>query len=487
MCRKYFISLFAILSLLTSNFAHAQSPAEILRQNAEAARTAVEEATRIGSQNKDEIERLRSLIEALLSQSEADRRANQYRTENRGPEAARSDAVEIGEQATAAAENLTNPEKQAELDRALGEDLRTRMAECATGMRSRWESLLEQEGGAQISEIEAAIQECSPDDVREMLDELKEQQRRALDAWGQCRDVLISTGEFDPASIPVNPGGFARGEVSDDLKRRLQQIGQDVADLEDSARNCGSNLNDLFDQIQNQEDSAAAMAMMMNFAASACMGSGGNPWVCGSLFAMAFLMSLFSDGGGDGDGDGGSDGTGQRGNGQNVGGTGPKTTPPGDDPNGDCNPAIEQCGNSVTDDSDIILGGCDPATENCVTCRKDGGTAMVCPVDGTDARFDVSLLANEAGEATTEAQMSNDQREALGILKSVIAGTSENNVTICGASAAGGLTSSGIVIETDTHFLVFPTVSIGNNLALQVEQERQPNDGRNNASDICGQ
>lgn len=486
MFAKKFLGTICIFAMLMADISHAQSPVEVLRQNSEAAKSAFEEARRVGNQNREEIERLRTLIETLLSQNEAENRANQYRPENRGPEAAKADATEIGERATDATENLTNPDKQTVLDKALGENLRKRMAGCATGMKARWDGLLQHEGGAQISEIEAAIQECSPDEVREILTALKAQQRRALDAWGQCRDVLISAGEFDPSAIPVNPGGLARGEDRDDLKKQLEQIKQDVVGLEESARNCGSNLNDLFDQIQNQEDSAAAMAMMMNFAASACMGSGGNPYVCGSLFAMAFLMSLFSDGGGDGDGDGESDGTGQKGDGQSVGGTGPRKNPPGDDPDGECNPAIERCSDSVIGDTDVILGGCDPKTEKCSSCRKDGDTVMICPVDGADARFDVSLLADKAGNATTEAQMSNAQKEALGILKSVIAGTSQNSITVCGASEARGLASSGIVIETDTHFLLFPTVSIGDNLALRVEEERSPVNGRNNASAICG-
>lgn len=476
MLAKRLLSTTIILQLSLTNVSYAQSPLEIIRDNAEATKSAVEEARQIGTQNRDEIERLRSLIEALLSQNEAARRADQYKPENRGPDAAKADAVEMGEKADAAADNLTNPDKQADLDRALGEDLRKRMAECATGMKSRWESLLQKEGGAQISEIEAAIQECSPDDVRTMLEELKEQQRRALDAWGQCRDVLVSTGKVDTSSIPLNPSGLARGETTEDFKKRLEQIKQDVEGLEESARNCGSNLTDLFEQIQNQEDSAAAMATMMNFAASACMGSGGNPWVCGSLFAIALLMSLFSDGGGDGDGDGESDGTGQKGNGQNVGGTGPQTTPPGNVPDGTCDPTTEECGDEVVTTQDVIPGDCDPNDANCAECRQDGTTAMICSLSGKEARFDVTALADSDGVATTEATLSSEQSEALAILKSVIARTSDAKLTVCGpiTTARGDLASGGLVLENDNQFFLFPTVQDGEKLLLQVEQERSP-------------
>lgn len=69
---------------------------------------------------------------------------------------------------------------------------------------------------------------------------------------------------------------------------------KEVTECIDSARRAGEQ----FDSAMN------SMAIMMNMAASMCAASGGNPYVCGTLFVLAMLSSLFQKGGGDGDGKG---------------------------------------------------------------------------------------------------------------------------------------------------------------------------------------
>lgn len=69
---------------------------------------------------------------------------------------------------------------------------------------------------------------------------------------------------------------------------------KEITECIDSARRAGEQ----FDSAMN------SMALMMNMAASMCAASGGNPYVCGTLFVLAMLSSLFQKGGGDGDGKG---------------------------------------------------------------------------------------------------------------------------------------------------------------------------------------
>ena len=73
-----------------------------------------------------------------------------------------------------------------------------------------------------------------------------------------------------------------------------KSLPKDAAECIDAARRAGEQ----FDSAMN------SMAIMMNMAASMCAASGGNPYVCGTLFVLAMLSSLFQKGGGDGDGKG---------------------------------------------------------------------------------------------------------------------------------------------------------------------------------------
>mgnify|MGYP003673755773 CR=1 FL=1 len=246
-------------------------------------------------------------IVALRAEREADRRAQTLSTPE-GQQQARESAAVIEEKIPDAL-NVLNQVP----DEHLPNGLKERMIGCAGKLQSVSKDVLENNLDFSAQDFEG----CSPQEVRELLKELDEIKRQTQDAWAQCRNAVLSTGKVSSSSLPAEIFGVARGESesNETLTENLKVLKDQLADAGDEVNNCADQLSDLYDQALNQENAVAAMAMMMNFAATACAQSGGNPYVCGAVFLFAILASLFSDGGGDGDGDGKSDGDGIEGDG----------------------------------------------------------------------------------------------------------------------------------------------------------------------------
>ncbi|MGH1355271.1 MAG: hypothetical protein ACRBBS_09350 [Thalassovita sp.] len=265
-------------------------------------------------------------IVALRAEREADRRAQTLSTPE-GQQQARESAAVIEEKLPDAVNVLDQVP-----DEHLPNGLKERMIGCAGKLQSVSKDVLDNNLDFSAQDFEG----CSPQEVRELLKELDEVKRQTQEAWAQCRDAVLSTGKVSSSSLPSDIFGVARGEneSNETLTENLKVLKDQLADAGDEVKDCADQLSNLYDQALNQENAAAAMAVMMNFAATVCASSGGNPYVCGAAFLVAILASLFSDGGGDGDGDGKSDGDGVEGDGTSdvAGVSGGKGTGPGPQP-----------------------------------------------------------------------------------------------------------------------------------------------------------
>lgn len=372
---------FSIASLVWQPLVvHAETPLEALERSGSVISSDIGELSR-------ELRDTKALLKAILAVVEKDQRVAKYSGES-GKARAKGQAEELEPRAEDAVENVLGNDR---LDKTIGKDLRERLLSCAQAIKSNGDAMLEAAAAGGAGAAAALLGDCPPDEAQRLLGELEKQRQQSLETWNQCRDTLLRTGDVLPTAIPRDPIGIARDGGSENLRKQIEKAQNDIQGLGKDIEDCGKALGDAFDQIQDQEDAAAAMAMMMNFAATACMSSGGNPYVCGAMFLIAILSSLFSDGGGDGDGDGNSDGTSEAGDGTVASGTGPKKGPP--DPN-----AINQPQADPNSWGNVLDGKFKCSTE---------GTALECEQVETGTIVSIDHMRIRGGEASlTDAQKS---------------------------------------------------------------------------------
>lgn len=451
MFAKRLVVAIAIYTYLIPTLAFSQSRAEQTQALAQ-------RAADLATENKRALGEISKFMQVILASNEEKRRTGQYvdGTGKVQDQLAKSDADEISVKAEAAENNL-NDQK---LDRALTPELRKRLAECTGTLKKEFGELMEKDPKPSLSEIQAAVASCDSAEVQKILDDLEEQRRQTLDAWGECRDTLISSGNFDPKSISIDPSQLARGKATDDVKKQIEDLKKQTEGLSDQALACRDRMSDLFEDLQNQEDSAAAMASMMNFAATACMSSGGNPYVCGALFLVAILASLFSSGSGDGDGDGESDGTGQKGDGNNMAGSGPRTN------SGD-SPAVSSTASDTTgSDATAIPSDCEGA--NCsVICKPVASSdVMECSANGTSFRIDPSKIALNNTTVVEDIQsLSLDKKKALSLLRSKAQRSTAVKLEFCAPNSRNDI-PSGLIVSDGTMFYPMTLVEINDSLSL---------------------
>lgn len=424
------VSIFA-LSVMGVAPAAAQTPLSGVLETLEQQSVANEELTAT-------LEGIASLLATQVALTEGDRRAQRYTAGAEGTEGAREAAGELTPRVEGAVDFISDPSNQAALDRAIGPDLRERLQVCLSGASEEWQRLIDAGDTNSMGDINAAIEACSPESIRSILGELEVQQDRALEAWRSCHAALADVEGLSLRGIPTDPTALLRGDISDDVTERLAALREQAEGAGSTARECAGQLEDLFVDIQNQENAAAAAATFANFAATACMGSGGNPWVCGGLFAIAILMALFGGGSGDGDGDGKSDGTGQMADGSNVGDTGPSPTPP-------------------VDPDVIQSAGCSQDESQCVQCRRSSPTAMTCELAGDDAVFDYTVLASEDGRVdVADVEADPDRAPFFSLIRDIITQRATPDFAVCGP-AGSGRPSVGLVVNDNGQAVLFGT------------------------------
>jgi hypothetical protein len=69
-------------------------------------------------------------------------------------------------------------------------------------------------------------------------------------------------------------------------------------------RECADEVKKAVDELKDVRDAKALVSNALTMAANVCFASGGNPWVCGGMLAIALIMEIFDGGGGGGKSDG---------------------------------------------------------------------------------------------------------------------------------------------------------------------------------------
>lgn len=149
----------------------------------------------------------------------------------------------------------------------------------------------------------AELAGCGADERRRIVKRIEALQQEAQRTYENCRDTLSRDSRVLADRLPYDG---ARVDT-DDLK-----VLDEAQLATEDARACVSTIKETVKDLQDADKAKAAMSQMLALAANVCFASGGNPYVCGAMIALAVLMDIF-DGSGDGggeDGKGGGDGPG---------------------------------------------------------------------------------------------------------------------------------------------------------------------------------
>jgi hypothetical protein len=150
---------------------------------------------------------------------------------------------------------------------------------------------------------------CSEVKQQELKEKLRDLEISAQQAYDRCRRVILSRAPEYEDLVPRNAH-----DADAQLLHKLSSYPD--ADV----RACQESLEDAHKQLKELKDAKAILSNAMMMAANICFASGGNPYVCGGMFALAILMEIFDGSGGGGNGDGPGEGPqeGGAGGGQSV-------------------------------------------------------------------------------------------------------------------------------------------------------------------------
>ncbi|KXF82976.1 hypothetical protein [Enterovibrio coralii] len=385
------------------------------------------------------LSQLNAKLDTLLAQTLADRTARRYEGDQ-GKKDAGQQAVILNSKMDSVIQTIENlPENAVPLE------LKDKMLKCTKSVKVELSPAVDAIKSGQLPDVSQTALTCDQAEFKAILNELEQRKQHTLKAWEECRETLLRADAITNSDIPLTPSGIARddSEGNKQLTKNLKVIAEQTNSLGSELKECGSQLGELYDQMRNQEDGAAAIAMAMNMVATVCSASGGNPYVCGGAFFIAILSSLFSDGGGDGDGDGNSDGTGERGDGSNVPGTGtapgPSGSPKGHKADSQANGNMEN-GNTITG-----TGGnwqCTPVIS--------GNIQTINCTDKTDSTKRFSLASNryQGTNSNILYHFANMAKRQNGYA-----------VALCGATDASDMIGGIIIYQPDGRYLPVPVIS----------------------------
>lgn len=144
------------------------------------------------------------------------------------------------------------------------------------------------------------LNNCDPTIRSEVERGLLDVERQANDAYQTCRDAIARDAAEYRRLLPQNP----RTGVSEQALEALKKYPRP------NIRECADKVQRAAEQLKDVADAKDLFSGSMQIAANVCFASGGNPYVCGGMLAVAILMKLL-DGGGGGGGDGKEQGKGK--------------------------------------------------------------------------------------------------------------------------------------------------------------------------------
>lgn len=382
-------------SLATIEPAYSQSVQDEVDQLSTVVETLAQRVSDLEASEKANNSEIAGLLNQVFAAVEAQRRTGL------GAEQAKTELPATMDTANSAVGSLQKVQTESG-DEALGrtadgQPLLPQMIECATKLRDSSQAVA---ANLTPDGIAGMLAQCDSAKVKALLEDLNRNREATIKAYQSCRDALIRGRAIFAENLPEDPTSIPEADL-----KTVQETLAKLQGLTDQTAACKDQISGLIDDVRNMDNSAAAMGAVMNMAATMCMASGANPYVCGAIFAIAILSQLFGGGDGDGDGDG------KPGSGQG-------------DPNGMGNlPASNGSGKEtpkpVTPLPTAGVGGSfgvDPAGN--LACSVQSGPTLVCSLVGaptTKTTIDPKsvVLSNPSAEAILLQAITSNNPAAL--------------------------------------------------------------------------
>lgn len=389
-----FVTAFA-LTLSSLGPTYAQSVQDEVGKLRTVVDTLTQRVIGLEDAEKGRTSQLVDLLNQVLASIEAQRRTAL------GPEQAKADLPAVLGTADAAVGSLQKVQAENGDDglgnSSDGQPLLPQMIACATKLRDG-----AQAANAQLTPegVTNMLAQCDSAKVKGLIDDLNRNRQAAIEAYQACRAALIRGRSVFAENLPEDPTNMPEA----DIKTVQETLGR-LQGLTEQTAACKDELTGLIDDVRNMDNSAAAMGAVMNMAATMCMASGANPYVCGAMFVVAILSQLFGSGDGDGDGDG-TPGSGQG------------------DPNGMGNlPAGTGNGNETTKPvATLPKGGVGGTfgvdTSGNLSCSVQSGPILVCglvrvPTTTTTIDPKSVVRSNPAAEASLLQAINSNNPDAI--------------------------------------------------------------------------
>jgi len=283
MFRKATAVLLSIAVAVTSSPVFAQTPIGELQTNARDQKAALADMQSELNELKSQAATLSEAIKLIV--------ANQQVTQRMAgltPERARENAIAQKDEVKSAEQTIANiPDSS--IDPKLKESLRKCIANAYQAATADLDS-----GKKDPSSL---LKACP--DAQDLGEQLKAAKQTAIDAWKQCRKVLVDAKTIHTTALPEDPSGLSLPSASE-VSKRLSALEGLAKEATGDVQGCAKKLKDVERQISDQDKAAAALSLTMAFAAQVCVSSGANPYVCAGIFLISALMSLFNGGKGKG-------------------------------------------------------------------------------------------------------------------------------------------------------------------------------------------
>ena len=142
-----------------------------------------------------------------------------------------------------------------------------------------------------------ALTNCTSAQQQELKKKLQNLENAAKETFDKCRRVVTNLAPEYQDLVPRNPH-----DVNPELLKHL------AAYPDAAVRDCQGAIEEAYQGLSEIKDAKAIISNAMTLAANVCFASGGNPYVCGGMLALAILMEIFDGSGGGGNGDGPGEG-----------------------------------------------------------------------------------------------------------------------------------------------------------------------------------
>jgi hypothetical protein len=186
---------------------------------------------------------LKDMLKSLIASQEALRSSLVLGGQDKGTTTQQAKANEsVAEKGLNAVQNMN--------DASLGKELKQRVVECLTALKTTSSSVLANPSPDPASDPNKVLTSCSPDKAKAIADDLGKRRDELVSQWKECRDTLVNSGVVARDDLPDNPANLG-ADADARLQKNLQYLQQQAAKLKGSQQKCADALNNTLSQVHD--------------------------------------------------------------------------------------------------------------------------------------------------------------------------------------------------------------------------------------------